>query len=113
MPSAFVHEFFSTYFLLLGALCLFVCLGLFSTLKLFPIKSTLMVKKIVFACQLVFHYLLVSLLIFLWFNFQLSDAVHGHFAFLDKQVEHMNLLHVHKRLSWSHFYVVFEDGLNL
>lgn len=70
-------------------------------------------KSIVFTCQLVFHYLLISLLIFLWFNFQLSDAIHGKFVFLDKQVDQMNYSPLHEEFSFSHISVFIGDSIQL
>lgn len=107
-----IPEFYSTFFLMFSSSLIFVCLGMFSTLKLFPLDSIVVIKNMVYTAQLVFHYLLITLLIFMWFNFQLSDAVHGKFVSLGDELETFKSVKIHHHVSLDHFYVFLVDALD-
>jgi hypothetical protein len=85
---------------------------MFASLKLFPMETLTVMKNMAYTCQLVFHYLVVTLVLFMWFNFQLSDAVHGKFVSLEEELHTFKKAKMHHNLSFSHYYEYILDYIN-
>ena len=70
-------------------------LGFYIILKLFDITNYIKVKWIVYGSQLGFHYIYVSLIVFIWFNFQMCDIVHDKTTNLEKEEKILSSNHFH------------------
>ena len=104
-----IKEFFSTYFLLFALISLFSVMGLVVMNKFFPIQRANRAKTIVFTMQLSFHYIVLSLLVFLWFNFQLSDLIHGNFVNLQQEENEVFNMEINHPVNFKNLHLIMGD----
>lgn len=89
---------------------LMTSLGLGIINGLFNIPNPKKIKWIVYGSQLAFHYIYISVIVFIWFNFQICDVIHHKFTNLEEEEKELfSHEHFHSIYQFEGF---FQDCLN-